>query len=108
MRSTKTVLAASLLLGFGAFSLLNAAEVDARQRAQEQRIEQGVKSGELTKKEATHLEREHKAIHKEIKADRGANGGKLTRAEKRHINKQQNKVSKKIHRKKHNAAERGK
>jgi opacity protein-like surface antigen len=81
-----------------------AAEVDQRQENQQDRINQGVASGELTKKEAHQVERQHKAIGKEIKADRAANGGKLTKGEKREINRQQNRESRKIHRKKHNAA----
>ena len=83
-----------------------AAEVDQRQENQQDRINQGVASGELTKKEAKQVEGQHKAIHNEIKADRAANGGKLSKGEKRTVNRQQNRESRKIHRKKQNAAER--
>ena len=47
----------------------------ARQKNQEARIQQGVKSGELTKGEAKDLQKDHRAIGKEIRADKAANGG---------------------------------
>jgi hypothetical protein len=102
MKSHRIAIATALLLGVSSFAVLRAAEVDQRQEKQQDRIEQGEKSGELTNKEAKHLEKEHKAIGKEIKADRAANGGKLTKEEKKDINQQQNKESKQIYRKKHN------
>lgn len=105
MKSHRIAIATALLLGVSSFAVLRAAEVDQRQQNQEKRIEQGEKSGELTNKEAHKLQKEHRAIRKEIAADRAANGGKLTQEEKKDINKQQNKESKKIYRKKHNGAE---
>jgi len=78
-------------------------EVGERQEKQQDRIAQGIKSGQLTPKEAAHLECRETAINKEIKNDRAANGGTLTPAERRQVNRQENRTSKAIYRKKHNA-----
>lgn len=78
-------------------------EVNARDREQQQRIGQGIKSGSLTPGEASKLENKEANLNKEEHNDRVANGGKLTPAEKGKINRQQNKVSKQIYKDKHNA-----
>ena len=78
-------------------------EVGQRQRNQQERIAQGVKSGQLTAGETAHLEKREAAINKEVKMDRAANGGKLTPAERRQVNRQENHTSAAIYRKKHNA-----
>jgi len=77
-------------------------EVGQRERNQQERIAQGVKSGQLTSGEAAHLEGREAAINKEVHNDRAANGGKLTPAERRQVNRQENRTSKAIYRKKHN------
>jgi hypothetical protein len=74
-----------------------------RKENQQDRIANGVKSGQLTAGETSKLETKEAAINAETKADREANGGKLTSAEKTQINKQQNSVSKQIYADKHNA-----
>src|ERR1700674_148301 len=77
--------------------------VAQRKENQQDRIAQGVKSGQLTAGETANLETKEAAINGETKADRAANGGKLTAAEKKQINGQQNQVSKQIYKDKHNA-----
>jgi hypothetical protein len=77
--------------------------IGQRKENQQDRIANGVKSGQLTAGETSKLETKEAAINGETKADRAANGGKLTTAEKQQINKQQNQVSKDIYRDKHNA-----
>ncbi len=77
-------------------------EVGQRQRLQQDRIAQGVKSGQLTAGETSHLEGRESAINKEVRNDRAANGGKLTAAEHRQVNRQQNRTSRAIFNKKHN------
>jgi hypothetical protein len=77
-------------------------EVGQRQRNQQERIAQGIKSGQVTAGEAAHLEGREAAVNHEIRSDRAANGGKLTAKEKAHINRQQNANSAAIYRKKHN------
>ncbi len=78
-------------------------EVGQRQRNQQERIAQGVKSGQLTAGETAHLEGRESAINKEVHNDRAANGGRLTGAEHRQVNRQENRTSNAIYRKKHNA-----
>jgi hypothetical protein len=78
-------------------------EVGKRAENQQDRIAQGVKSGQLTAGEASHLEGREAAINKEVHNDRAANGGKLTSAERRQVNRQQDRTSRAIYRKKHNA-----
>ena len=77
-------------------------EVGQRQRLQQERIAQGLKSGQLTAGETAHLEGRESAINKEVHKERTANGGKLTPAEHRQVNRQQNRTSRAIYRKKHN------
>ena len=77
-------------------------EVGQRERNQQERIAQGVKSGQLTAGETAHLEGREAAINKEVHNDRAANGGKLTSAERRQVNRQQDRTSHAIYRKKHN------
>ncbi|HTQ62284.1 MAG TPA: hypothetical protein VMI32_18810 [Candidatus Solibacter sp.] len=77
-------------------------EVGQRRENQQDRIAQGVKSGQLTAGETARLENQQKNIHQQVKADRSGNGGKLTSDEKRQVNREQNRASRNIYRKKHN------
>jgi hypothetical protein len=77
--------------------------VAQRKENQQDRIAQGVKSGQLTAGETSNLETKEAAINGETRADRAANGGKLTQAEKQQVNRQQNQLSKQIYNDKHNA-----
>jgi hypothetical protein len=70
---------------------------------QQDRISQGVKSGQLTAGESSHLEGEESALNHETRAMRAADGGKLTAGDKTVINHQQNHLSRQIYRDKHNA-----
>ncbi|HEV2103673.1 MAG TPA: hypothetical protein VGR58_12915 [Candidatus Acidoferrum sp.] len=78
-------------------------KVGQRRENQQDRIAQGVKSGQLTAGETAKLENQQKGINQQVKADRAANGGRLTPGEKSQINKEQNAASKNIYNKKHNA-----
>ena len=78
-------------------------EVGQRAENQQDRIAQGIKSGQLTAGETAKLENQQKNINQQVHADRAANGGKLTPGEKQQINKEQNAASKNIYNKKHNA-----
>jgi hypothetical protein len=79
-------------------------KIAKRKENQQDRIAQGVKSGQLTAGETAKLETKEANLNKEIRADRAANGGKLDKLEKKDINRQQNKLSKQIYKDKHNAA----
>lgn len=74
-------------------------KVDARQGQQQERIDQGVASGELNQREAGRLQREQERIaaHEEkAKAD-----GVVTKREQRRLNREQNRASRHIAREKH-------
>ena len=77
-------------------------EVGKRAENQQDRIAQGVKSGQLTAGETANLESKEGKINQEVRTDRAANGGKLTSKEKAQVNRQQNKMSRQIYRDKHN------
>jgi|SRR5579871_22065 len=79
-------------------------EVDARRENQQDRIAQGIKSGQLTAGETAKLEGQESRINKEVRNDRRANGGNLTNKQKAQINRQQNRESARIYNKKHNSA----
>jgi hypothetical protein len=78
-------------------------KVDQRRKNQQDRIAQGVKSGQMTAGEAAKAENQQKGINQQVKADRAANDGKLTTGEKQQVNKEQNAASRNIYNKKHNA-----
>ncbi len=81
-------------------------EVGQRKQNQQDRIAQGIRSGQLTAGETKNLENKEQGINRETRGMRQANGGKLTRADRRAVNQQQNKVSRQIYNKKHNARKR--
>ncbi len=74
--------------------------VDKRERIQQHRIRQGVKSGELTRGETRRLERQEG----KIKADELAakSDGKVTPGERRKLHRELNRESRRIYRSKHN------
>ena len=84
-------------------SLAMAAEVDRRENRQQDRIGQGVQSGQLTPGETARLERQEQRIDNQVKAERAANGGHLTAAERAQVNREQNRESRRIYAAKHNA-----
>lgn len=77
-----------------------------RMRNQTGRINQGVRSGELTKDEAKGLRQDHKEIRKEIRDAKS--DGKVTREERKEIRKDLNTESKKIYDEKHDGDKRPK
>ena len=80
-------------------------EVGKRAENQQDRIAQGVKSGQLTAGETSRLETKEAAVNRETRADRAGDGGKLTPAEKARVSRQQNRLSRDIYVDKHNAAQ---
>lgn len=73
--------------------------IDKRQERQERRIEEGVKSGQLTEKEAARLRKGQARIQK--MEDKAMADGKMTRRERARIERAQDRQSKKIFREKH-------
>lgn len=74
-----------------------------REHNQQDRIANGVQSGQLTAGETKSLEGQEHALNAETRADRAADNGHLTAAERTQLNQQQNQVSKNIYADKHNA-----
>lgn len=77
--------------------------VHDRKENQQDRIANGVQSGQLTAGETKSIESREANLNREIHDDRAANGGKLTAAEKTQVNSQQNRLSNRIYADKHNA-----
>lgn len=100
----KTMIKTGLMLGVFCAAVAYAADgagVTQRDVNQQDRIEAGLKSGQLSTREAASLE------HKEAVVDhmeaRGMKDGKLTAAESAKLTAAQNRVSQDIYRDKHNA-----
>lgn len=98
----------TILFGILAASILATAsyaqsEVNQRRENQQDRIANGVQSGQLTAGETAGLENREANINKEARTDRRQNGGNLTGSEKARINGQQNKLSNQLYQDKHNA-----
>lgn len=77
----------------------SAPRIDQRQANQDRRIEQGVKSGQLTGKEAARLEK-GQAREQKMEAKAAADG-KVTKKERARIEHAQDQQSRKIAREKH-------
>lgn len=73
--------------------------VNARQHHQQQRIGQGVRSGELTRNETRRLEREQRHIRQDERSYKS--DGVLTRAERADLHHDQNRASRHIYMEKH-------
>jgi len=78
-------------------------KIGKRVENQQDRIGQGIQSGQLTAGESANLEKQESALNKEMAAEKQLNGGKLTNQEKAQVNRQQNHLSKEIYKDKHNA-----
>ena len=76
--------------------------INQRKENQQDRIAQGVKSGQLTAGETSHLEHQEAGINKEEKGMRAQDNGHLTKQDRKTIKQQQNQESKRIYRDKHN------
>ena len=74
--------------------------VDKRQVNQEKRIKQGIKSGQLTEKEADRLGKQQQRIQKAEDAAKA--DGQVTKQERKKLNKMQDNASKDIYKAKHN------
>lgn len=81
------------------------AVIGQRRDNQQDRIANGVQSGQLTAGETRRLESREANVNREIRTDRTANGGALTPQQRQRINRQQNNISHSIYNDKHNAAQ---
>lgn len=79
-----------------------AGEVHNRLQNQQARIQQGIRSGQLTPGETYHLERREATINAKRQADLAANGGHLTPGDYRRLNAREDSVSGQLYVDKHN------
>lgn len=80
---------------------LFAQNIQDRKENQQDRIAQGVKSGELSPAETARLESQEAGINKEEAGMKAQDNGKLTAQDRKTLNHQQNVESKRIYRTKH-------
>lgn len=101
----KTIIAAAVIAAVPALSYAQARDpaatpgIDKRQEMQQKRIDQGVQSGELNKREAARLERRQEHISK--MEDKAKADGTVTKKERARVQHAQNHESRDIHRQKH-------
>ena len=108
MNVTRLALAATLILSPTAIfaqapATTTPATINQRKENQQDRIAQGVKSGQLTAGESSRLEHQEAGINKEEAGMKAQNNGHLTKQDRKTIKQQQNQESKRIYRDKHNA-----
>jgi uncharacterized membrane protein YebE (DUF533 family) len=89
----------SVLLSAGmAYGQAETPGIDQRQANQEQRIDQGIASGQLTQREAG---RQQQQQHIDSMENKAKSDGVVTKKERTRIHAAQDKASKKIYRQKH-------
>jgi hypothetical protein len=100
----RKMLIASVLLGVSAHAAAETPVIDARQANQRERIEQGVRSGELTRPETRRLVRGEAQLHRH--ESRAEADGKVTARERARLNRDAQRMSRRIHRQKHDRQDR--
>ena len=100
-RILATAALCTLLTGAG-FAQVTGQSIQERKNNQQERIRQGVRSGELTRGETRNLERREASVNREEHAMRRADGGHLTAHDKAVLTRQQNHISRSISKDKHN------
>jgi hypothetical protein len=107
MKNVKMMIALAGLMTLAPMVTASAAEkphyrrgIEARQRYQMRRIEQGERSGALTWRESARLERQQGRIERQEDRFR-TSGGRFTPAERARIQRELNRESRQIYRQKH-------
>ncbi len=77
-------------------------DINQRKENQQDRVAQGVKSGQLTAGETRRLEHQQVGINREERGMRAQDNGHLTRQDRKTLHAQQNQESRRIARDKHN------
>ena len=107
MRAIPTILAGALLSSTmipGAMAAVRR-PINAREHHEQVRIRQGVKSGELTRRETLRLEKEQARIRVNERFARKS-GGEFNAAERARIQKELNRASRDIYKQKHDKQDR--
>ena len=81
--------------------------IKKRAENQQDRIAQGVRSGQLTARETARLEHKESKLHSEVRDMRQLDGGKLTPKDRAVVNQQQDRLSRGIYAQKHDAQTQG-
>ena len=106
MKFLTAVLSSALLIApapmFAQTPTPGAHNINQRKVAQQDRIGNGVKSGQLTARETGHLEHQEAGINKEERGMRAQDNGHLTKQDRQTIHAQQNQESRRIYSDKHN------
>src|SRR4029077_8133795 len=85
-----------------ATDLAKRATINQRKENQQDRIANGVQSGQLTAGETANLEKKEATVNAEERDMRKLDNGHLTAADRKTLNQQQNQLSKQIYQDKHN------
>jgi methionine-rich copper-binding protein CopC len=102
MTPTKFILSSAAFIALAVPAAFAHQTIQERKEIQQDRIANGVKSGELTAGETKNLETKEAALNKEEHNMRADDNGKLTAADRAKLTRQQNHLSKQIYNKKHN------
>ena len=107
MRAIPTILAGALLSATMIPGAIAAERrpINAREHREQVRIRQGVKSGELTRRETIRLKKEQARIRVNERFAKKS-GGEFTAAERARIQKELNAASRDIYRQKHDGQDR--
>ncbi len=100
-----TVLVALPAVGSAQANRYERHHINERKENQQDRIAQGVKSGQLTAGETAKLEHQEAGINREERGMRAEDNGHLTAQDRHTLAAQQNQESKRIYRDKHNGSE---
>ena len=105
MKKLSLIIAAVLFISSGLFAQsVKTPKINKKQKNQLSRIEQGVKSGELTKRETKRLLKQEAKLQKQKKIAKS--DGVVTKRERAKLNKEANKLSAKIYKQKHDKQKR--
>ena len=77
--------------------------INARKENQQDRIAQGVRSGQLTPRETARVEHQEAGINREERGMRAQDNGHLTAQDRHTLARQQNQESRRIYNQKHDA-----
>ena len=98
-RILSAVTVMTILMSGIAYAQTNTPVIDERQANQEQRIDQGVASGQLNEREANRLNKQQEHVNK--MEDRAKSDGVMTKRERARIGAAQHRASRHIAREKH-------
>src|SRR5580698_8539974 len=103
MKTRLVILTATLALASSTLFGQTSAEINQRKQNQQDRIANGIDSGQLNAGETKNLERGETNLNRNERAMRADDDGHLTAADRSQLNHQENHLSNQIYQDKHNA-----